>query len=174
MNPKRTRRLRARAATMNSHEEEFENYGPEPNMKLSHAFMVVLLLHVVAVVGLYAFNTIKAGKGSPAKAARSTEPVAPQQDSSNDQGTGKGGGAGGSGPGEEPSKPTQAPLVAKVSDAPKSVRASGESATRQAPTISPSASSAPRGFLASARSMIGKTIGASGLGVAATVHRLWG
>jgi hypothetical protein len=159
---------------MNSHEEEFENYGPEPNMKLSHAFMVVLLLHVVAVVGLYAFNTIKAGKGSPAKAARSTEPVAPQQDSSNDQGTGKGGGAGGSGPGEEPSKPTQAPLVAKVSDAPKSVRASGESATRQAPTISPSASSAPRGFLASARSMIGKTIGASGLGVAATVHRLWG
>lgn len=169
MNPKRTRRLRARAATMNSHEEEFEDYGPEPNMKLSHAFMVVLLLHVVAVGGLYAFNSMKAGKASAAKMARSTEPVAPQQDSSNDQGSGNGGGAGGSGPGDEPPKPTKAPLVAKVNEAPKSVKSSSESVVKQAPTTSSPASSAPRGFLASARSMIGKTIGTSGLGAAATV-----
>ena len=171
MNPKRTRRLRARAATMNSHEEEFDDYGPEPNMKLSHAFMVVLLLHVVAVGGLYAFNSMKAGKSSAAKTARSTEPAAPQQDSSNDQGAVNGGGAGGSGSGEEPPKPSKAPLVAKMSDAPKSLKASSESVAKQASETRPSASSAPtahKGFLASARSMIGKTIGASGLGVAAT------
>ncbi len=31
----------------------------EPNMKLSHAFVVVLVLHVIAVAGVFAFNTIK-------------------------------------------------------------------------------------------------------------------
>ncbi len=36
----------------------------EPNMKLSHAFMVVLILHVVAVGGIYAFNQIKVQKKS--------------------------------------------------------------------------------------------------------------
>ena len=158
MNLKRTRRLRARAATMNSHEEEFEDYGPEPNMKLSHAFMVVLLLHVVAVVGLYAFNTIKAGKNSSAKvAARSSGSVVPRLEPSNDHGSGNGG-ASGSGPGEEP------PAPAKASDAPKSTKASGETSAHNSET----ALSAPKGFFAMARSMIGKTIGASGLGIEAT------
>ena len=32
---------------------------PEPNMKLSHALLIVLLLHVVAVTGIIAFNAIK-------------------------------------------------------------------------------------------------------------------
>jgi len=164
MNPKRTRRLRARAAIMNSHEEEFEDYGPEPNMKLSHAFMVVLLLHVVAVVGLYAFNTIKAGKNSSAKvAARSSGSVVPRQEPSNDHGSGNGG-ASGSGPGEEPPAPAKAPLIAKASDAPKSTKASSETSAHNSET----ALSAPRGFFAMARSMIGKTMGASGLGVEAT------
>src|SRR3954468_24804940 len=31
----------------------------EPNMKLSRALLIVLLLHVVAVAGIVAFNTIK-------------------------------------------------------------------------------------------------------------------
>ena len=164
MNPKRTRRLRARAASMNSHEEEFEDYGSEPNMKLSHAFMVVLLLHVVAVVGLYAFNTMKAGKGSSAKAlTRSSEPSAPQQEPSNGHGAGNGG-ASGSGPGEEPPVPVKAPLVAKVIDTPKSVKVAGETMVQHNSSI---ASSAPKGFLATARSMIVKSVGASGLGATA-------
>ena len=37
---------------------EFEGI-PEPNMKLSRALLVVLLLHVVAVSGIIAFNAIK-------------------------------------------------------------------------------------------------------------------
>src|SRR5215467_8919603 len=32
---------------------------PEPNMKLSRALLIVLLLHVVAVLGIIAFNAIK-------------------------------------------------------------------------------------------------------------------
>jgi LysM repeat protein len=37
---------------------EFEGI-PEPNMKLSRALLIVLLLHVVAVSGIIAFNAIK-------------------------------------------------------------------------------------------------------------------
>src|SRR5215813_15220883 len=44
---------RASAAGM-----EFEGI-PEPNMKLSRALLIVLLLHVVAVSGIIAFNAIK-------------------------------------------------------------------------------------------------------------------
>jgi LysM repeat protein len=35
----------------------------EPNMKLSRALLIVLVLHVVAVAGIIAFNTIKAQQG---------------------------------------------------------------------------------------------------------------
>jgi len=45
----------------------------EPSMRLSSAFIVVLLLHVVAVGGIYAFNSIKTHQGAfvnpPAPAA---------------------------------------------------------------------------------------------------------
>src|SRR5437867_2253214 len=37
---------------------------PEPNMKLSRALLIVLLLHVVAVSGIIAFNVIKTRQGS--------------------------------------------------------------------------------------------------------------
>jgi len=47
------RRASAAAAGM-----EFEGI-PEPNMKLSRALLIVLLLHVVAVSGIIAFNAIK-------------------------------------------------------------------------------------------------------------------
>jgi LysM repeat protein len=41
----------------------------EPNMKLSRALLIVLLLHVVAVAGIIAFNAIKTRQGSIAPAA---------------------------------------------------------------------------------------------------------
>jgi len=56
----------------------------EPNMKLSRALLIVLVLHVVAVAGIIAFNTIKTRQGPlpplsienvPAKAASSTAPA---------------------------------------------------------------------------------------------------
>jgi len=47
------RRASAAAAGM-----DFEGI-PEPNMKLSRALLIVLLLHVVAVSGIIAFNAIK-------------------------------------------------------------------------------------------------------------------
>jgi LysM repeat protein len=80
MKTKSTRRLRARAAAMSPHDAEFDDYGPEPNMKLSHAFLVVLLLHVIAVGGLYAFNSMKAGKATKlaAATAATAAPVAEQ------------------------------------------------------------------------------------------------
>lgn len=62
----------------------------EPNMKLSHAFMVVLVLHIVAVGGIYAFNQIHSKKsaglapalaGKPAAVAESAavKPAPPQR-----------------------------------------------------------------------------------------------
>src|SRR3989440_6759547 len=45
---------------------------PEPNMKLSRALLIVLLLHVVAVSGIIAFNAIKTRE-------RSFVPEAPTQ-----------------------------------------------------------------------------------------------
>jgi LysM repeat protein len=41
----------------------------EPNMKLSRALLIVLLLHVVAVAGIIAFNAIKTRQGSIAPAS---------------------------------------------------------------------------------------------------------
>lgn len=54
--------VRASARALRGGEEDY--YEAEPNMKLSHAFMVVLILHVVAVGGIYAFNQIKVNKKS--------------------------------------------------------------------------------------------------------------
>ena len=48
----------ARRASAASAGMDFEGI-PEPNMKLSRALLIVLLLHVVAVSGLIAFNSIK-------------------------------------------------------------------------------------------------------------------
>jgi LysM repeat protein len=53
--------VRASAArSARGHDDDY--YEMEPNMKLSHAFMVVLILHIVAVGGIYAFNHINARK----------------------------------------------------------------------------------------------------------------
>src|SRR2546421_7757392 len=48
----------ARRASATSGGIDFDDI-PEPNMKLSRALMIVLLLHVVAVSGIIAFNAIK-------------------------------------------------------------------------------------------------------------------
>lgn len=61
--PRGRKVVRASAARAIRGDEE-DYYEAEPNMKLSHAFMVVLVLHVVAVGGIYAFNQIHAKKNA--------------------------------------------------------------------------------------------------------------
>ncbi len=61
--PKLLKRKKLRAATARrsggaSAEIDYEEMS-EPNMKLSRALLIVLLLHVVAVSGIIAFNAIK-------------------------------------------------------------------------------------------------------------------
>lgn len=58
-------RKKLRAATARralSPEMDYEEMS-EPNMKLSRALLIVLVLHVVAVAGIVAFNTIKTRQG---------------------------------------------------------------------------------------------------------------
>jgi LysM repeat protein len=49
----------------------------EPTTKLSSAFIVVLILHVVAVGGIYAFNSIKASRRDREVTTKTVEPAAP-------------------------------------------------------------------------------------------------
>ena len=53
----------ARRSSAASAGMDFEEM-PEPNMKLSRALLIVLLLHVVAVSGIVAFNAIKTRESS--------------------------------------------------------------------------------------------------------------
>lgn len=64
--------LPARAASSNDEVDDYEG-DHEPSMKLSHAFIVVLLLHVLAVGGVFAFNTLKSNDREKTAAP---EPVA--------------------------------------------------------------------------------------------------
>jgi LysM repeat protein len=57
-NPRKLSAATARRASAASAGMDFEGI-PEPNMKLSRALLIVLLLHVVAVSGIIAFNAIK-------------------------------------------------------------------------------------------------------------------
>ena len=59
--------IHARAASSRDEVEEYENES-EPSMKLSQAFIVVLVLHVVAVAGVYGFNQLKEKPARPATA----------------------------------------------------------------------------------------------------------
>ncbi|HEX8311476.1 MAG TPA: LysM peptidoglycan-binding domain-containing protein [Chthoniobacteraceae bacterium] len=61
--PKKKLQAATRAAA-----RPIESYDDEPQTKLSSAFIVVLILHVVAVGGIYAFNSIKAHR-------RAKEPI---------------------------------------------------------------------------------------------------
>ncbi|MEI6715691.1 MAG: LysM peptidoglycan-binding domain-containing protein [Verrucomicrobiota bacterium] len=57
----------------------FEDYDEEPSTKLSTAFVVVLILHLVAVGGIYAFHSIKAHRNgnevAPETTAKSAAPA---------------------------------------------------------------------------------------------------
>jgi LysM repeat protein len=59
------KKLRASVArrALGAAETDYEEMS-EPNMKLSRALLIVLVLHVVAVAGIIAFNTIKTRQGS--------------------------------------------------------------------------------------------------------------
>ena len=66
--PKLLRRKKLRATAGRpplraSAQTDYEEMS-EPNMKLSRALLIVLLLHVVAVSGIIAFNAIKTRQGS--------------------------------------------------------------------------------------------------------------
>ncbi len=82
----RLKKIRAATARRSSSGSAEMDYGEmaEPNIKLSRALLIVLLLHVVAVSGIIAFNAIKTRQNSLAptppsentennSAARSTE-----------------------------------------------------------------------------------------------------
>ena len=58
LKPKKLRAATARRSVGASTEVDYEEMS-EPNMKLSRALLIVLLLHVVAVSGIIAFNAIK-------------------------------------------------------------------------------------------------------------------
>jgi LysM repeat protein len=62
-NPKKMLAATARRASAGSAGMDFEGI-PEPNMKLSRALLIVLLLHIVAVSGIIAFNAIKSREHS--------------------------------------------------------------------------------------------------------------
>jgi hypothetical protein len=58
------------------------DYGDlaEPSMKLSRALLIVLLLHVIAVAGIIAFNAIKTRQSSlPSSSSPITVGVAPAE-----------------------------------------------------------------------------------------------
>ena len=77
----------ARRAPRSIPEDEEEYYDEqEPNMKLSHAFVVVLVLHVIAVGGVFAFNNIKT-RQSPVFTETTTEKTAPAKETTTDSTT---------------------------------------------------------------------------------------
>ena len=75
---KKKKTLRASTARRSMAVPEEMDYEEmsEPNMKLSRALLIVLVLHVVAVAGIIAFNTIKSRQGA-FPSSRSVTAVAP-------------------------------------------------------------------------------------------------
>jgi nucleoid-associated protein YgaU len=59
----RKKKLRATTRRATASGANFDDLS-EPNMKLSRALLIVLLLHVVAVAGIIAFNAIKSRQGA--------------------------------------------------------------------------------------------------------------
>jgi LysM repeat protein len=74
------KKLRATTARrpLGAAEMDYEEMS-EPNMKLSRALLIVLVLHVVAVAGIIAFNTIKTRQGPlpPISTESATAKIAP-------------------------------------------------------------------------------------------------
>ena len=76
LNRKTLRATAARRSLGGPDEMDYEEMS-EPNMKLSRALLIVLVLHVVAVAGIIAFNTIKSRQGALPVISKSN-PAAPQ------------------------------------------------------------------------------------------------
>ncbi len=72
--PKKKLRASTARRSLNTPDEMDYEEMSEPNMKLSRALLIVLVLHVVAVAGIIAFNTIKTRQGAfpPARSASTT------------------------------------------------------------------------------------------------------
>ena len=60
--PRRTKKLQATTAVQRRAPASESYYDEEPKTNLSSAFIVVLILHVVAVGGIYTFNSIRASR----------------------------------------------------------------------------------------------------------------
>lgn len=71
---KRLRATAARRPLRIATAAEYDDMS-EPNMKLSRALLIVLLLHIVAVAGIIAFNAIKTRQGSIVSASVATNPA---------------------------------------------------------------------------------------------------
>jgi LysM repeat protein len=71
------RKLRTAAARKSARYDEEEYFVEEPNVKLSRAFVVVLLLHVVAVGGIFAFSTLKDRQSSTSTARNQSATTSP-------------------------------------------------------------------------------------------------
>lgn len=86
LSPRPKKRLQATARAARPAMDDYDD--EEPTTKLSSAFIVVLILHVVAVGGIYAFNSIKASRrdrevatapAAPAAVAPATKLTAPTE-----------------------------------------------------------------------------------------------
>src|SRR4051812_11542105 len=79
---KKLRATTARRSLTGSDEMDYEEMS-EPNMKLSRALLIVLVLHVVAVAGIIAFNAIKSRQAvmPPVATARTTPQTSSQKSS---------------------------------------------------------------------------------------------
>ena len=75
LTPRPKKKLQASARVARQTMEDYD--AEEPTTKLSSAFIVVLILHVVAVGGIYAFNSIKASRRDREVANKPAEVVAP-------------------------------------------------------------------------------------------------
>ncbi|MEY2505944.1 MAG: LysM domain [Verrucomicrobiota bacterium] len=77
---KKLRATAARRSLGGPDEMDYEEMS-EPNMKLSRALLIVLVLHVVAVAGIIAFNTIKSRQGvlPPVANTKTTAPASTQK-----------------------------------------------------------------------------------------------
>ena len=75
---KKLRASTARRSMAASEEMDYEEMS-EPNMKLSRALLIVLVLHVVAVAGIIAFNTIKSRQGAFPPVTESTTSTTPDR-----------------------------------------------------------------------------------------------
>jgi LysM repeat protein len=68
-----TPRKKLRSAAQRAAKQAEEDYSAEePNVKLSRAFVVVLLLHIVAVGGIFAFSALKDHQSSSASSKAET------------------------------------------------------------------------------------------------------